>query len=334
MTALTSLTEVGAIDPERWPGGARGGYRIRFCSGDRVTTGSVFLPPPMPGRTEVPLCTWAHCFVGLDRQNAPSRRGLPGVELKHLSRWIADGFAVAVADFAGLDGHGHNPFPDPDGIAADVLAICPAARELEPRIGNSVVAAGFCQGAAAVLRLPGVSHMYPGLDLRGIVSLAPPDYLSYFTTVTRDPDFPADALTLVLLAGMRAADNRFHPRAHLTDAGAALLDTIAPMPIPQMREVLAPFTVRDLGLCGLTRRPSIAAYLEYCSAIPENDGIPIFLAAVDADPLTPRDSLRHCVRRLSAGGAAVTTALYTGEHLGILSSAAPEAVEWALRTLR
>ncbi|WP_280384940.1 hypothetical protein [Nocardia wallacei] len=332
MTALTSLTEVGVIDPERWPSGARGGYRIRFCSGDRVTTGSVFLPPPMPGRSEVPLCTWAHCFVGLDRQNAPSRRGLPGVELKHLSRWIANGFAVAVADFEGLDGHGLNPFPHPSWIAADVLAICPAARELDERIGNVVVAAGFCQGAGPVLH---ASPRPPSeLELRGIVSLAPPDWLSYFTMVTRDPDFRADALAVAMLAGMRTADERFHPEDFLTDTGTAMLDAITSLSVPEMRKLLAPFTVRDLGLCELTRRPRVAAFLEQCDTLPERGEASILLAAADADALAPRSRVRRCAEELSVRGVAVTTALYTGEHLGILSSAAPEAVEWALRTLR
>ncbi|RDI52838.1 hypothetical protein [Nocardia mexicana] len=285
-------------------------------------------------RETVPLCTWAHCFVGLDQQNAPSRRGLPGVELKHLSRWIANGFAVAVADFEGLDGHGLSPFPDPDGIAADILAICPAAREFDERIGNGVIAGGFCQGAAAVLRLPGISHPYSEVDLRGIVSLAPPDYPSYFTMVTRDPDFPADALALVLLAGLRAADDGFDPGARLTDTGMALLDEIPPLSVPEMRRLLEPFTVRDLGLYDLTGEPRVAEFLEQCDALPENDGTPIFLASVDSDPLTPEASIRRCADQLSARGAEVATTRYAGDHMGILSSAASEAVEWAVRAAR
>ncbi|MBB5917458.1 hypothetical protein BJY24_006370 [Nocardia transvalensis] len=313
---MTALVEAAPSAPGLWPRGAVDGYRIRFRSGDRTTSGSVFLPPPVRGES-CPLMTWAHCFVGLDRTNAPSLRGLPGAELKHLSAWLRDGFAVAVADYAGLDGHGLAPFPGTDSIARDIAGICSAARELDGSIGTDVIAAGFCQGASAVLRV-GVP----------VVALAPPDYLSYFDGVTRDPDVPADALILVLLAALRAEDPDFRPDEFLTDAGNTLLDTIVPLSMREMRRLVASVTVRDLGVRDVTDRTRVAGQLAHPAPSPA-DSTPVLLCTVDGDPLTPAPSVRRYRAELAARGSETSYRSYPGQHMDILSSAAADAVAWA-----
>lgn len=333
MTKWTHVTDVEEIEPELWPAGASTGYRIRYRSGDRISSGSVFLPDSTRNGEEFPLLTWAHCFVGLDHHNAPSRRGLPEVERRHLSGWLDNGFAVAAADYRGLDGCGLNPFPRPAPIAADVLDICPAARDVDERIGNTVVAGGFCQGASAILSASG-SYADPGLDYVGAVSLSPPDYFSYFTEVTRDSDFPADALVLTLLAGLRVGDSRFDPEEFLTGKGRELLDAVTSMSIPEMREVMAPYTVGDLGIHNLTQRMQVSRALQECQAAPQINTKPFFLCAIELDPLTPRESTRRTVDELSSQGAEVTFRSYSGRHLDILKLAASDIEEWATREVR
>ncbi|WP_194817288.1 hypothetical protein [Nocardia sp. XZ_19_385] len=328
MTQWTHLVDACPIAPELWPAGAGSGYRIRYHDDGRISSGSLFLPSPDRAPASMPLLTWAHCFVGLDHHNAPSLRGLPGIELKFLSRWLAAGFAIAAADYKGLDGCGLNPFPGARQIASDIIAICPAARELDERIEKTVVAAGFCQGGVAALH---TSHPGPELNYKGAIALAPPDYLSYFSMVTRDAELPADAFILALLAGVRISDERFHPEEFLTRKGAELLEAITPLSVPEMRQLLTPYTVGDLGAQRLTLRKPVAAALSHCQRIPSVTAKSLLVCTVGADPLAPRTAAQHYCEELTRRGAEVTHRSYTtGGHMDILNLAAADAIDWAV----
>ncbi|WP_067569942.1 lipase family protein [Nocardia acidivorans] len=324
------LTSADILDPGLCPKETRRGYRIRFRSSGRTTSGSVYLPHRTERAAGLTLLTWAHCFVGLDRQHAPSIRGLPGVERAHLSAWLANGCAVAAADYRGLDGSGINPFPFAEEAAQDVIEICAAARELDAGIGDSVVAAGFCQGADTVIRAAAVAPFADfDLDYRGTIALSPPDYLSYFTAVTQDSDFPADALIFALLAGMRSQDPSFRPQEFLPATGSEFLTAAESLSVPGMRQLLAPYTVGDLGLHNLTRHPRVAAALRHCGEIPEPTKGPLLVGTIVDDPLTPESTIRGTIAQLSAQGAEVLHRSYAGRHLDILSLAADDAIGWA-----
>ncbi|NUS42994.1 MAG: hypothetical protein HOQ24_04815 [Mycobacteriaceae bacterium] len=329
MTAAGTLHDVCPLPRELWPAGARRGFRIRFRSRDGVTSGSVFFPEASGHAAESPLLTWAHCFLGLDRHNMPSRRGLPGAELKHLSAWLRRGFAVAAPDYEGLDGCGISPFPAPDGIAHDVVTICLAAQELDDSVGSAVVAGGFCQGAAAVLHATVPPHLRARLDHRATVALSPPDYAAYFQHVTRDPDFPADALVLTLLAGTRSADPRLCPEEFLTCEGKEMLDAATSHSVPELRTLLAPYTVADLGIQDIARHPALAEAFERSADVPPAAANRVLLASVAGDPTVPPDHLRRITERVAAHGCEVAQASYAGRHMDVLSLAASDAVRWA-----
>ncbi|MEU8896762.1 hypothetical protein [Nocardia sp. NPDC048505] len=325
MHRWTYLTEVRAIAPELWPAGTAQGYRLRYRDGDRISSGSLFLPACAPA--SMPLLTWAHCFVGLDEHNAPSRRGLPRVEREHLAAWLARGFAVAAADFQGLDGCGVHPFPATRQIAADIMGICPAARELDDRLEKTVLAGGFCQGARAVLH----AAAGPDLNYRGAVALAPPSYAPYYTMVTGHADLPADALILVLLAGMRAADPGFRPQRYLNRRGAQLLDAVTSLSVKQMRELLAPYTVGDLGAQRLTRHQPVVQALTRCRDFAPSATKSVLVCTMDADPISPRGGAQRGCDQLARHGTDVIHRAYTGGgHLDVLRLAADDTVAWAL----
>ncbi|MEV0252344.1 hypothetical protein AB0H76_37550 [Nocardia sp. NPDC050712] len=326
MTTWTHLAEVCPLPPELWPAGAGGGYRIRYRDSGRVSSGSVFLPAGEPA--SMPLLTWAHCFVGLDRHSAPSVCGLPRVEREHLSGWLARGFAVAAADFKGLDGCGLSPFPGTHQIAADLMGICPAARELDERIEKTVLAGGFCQGGRAALHAA-----HPGFELnyKGAVALAPPDYLPYFTEVTADADRPADALILVLLAGMRGTDASFRPEDFLTRTGAECLSAITSLSVRQMRELLAPYTVGDLGVHRVAARTPVTAALTRCRSLPPTPTKSFLVCTIEADPVSPPASAARSCAQLAGNGAEVVHRTYTGgAHMDVLGLAAADVLEWAV----
>ncbi|GAB2669134.1 lipase family protein [Nocardia goodfellowii] len=328
MTSRSHLIDASPIESALWPAGAAGGYRLRYHDHGRISSGSLFLPPADRTPERMPLLTWAHCFLGLEHHNAPSRHGLPGIELKHLSRWLAAGFAVAVADYKGLDGCGLSPFPGTSQIAADIIAICPAAREFDERIEKTVVAAGFCQGGVGVLH---AAHPGPELDYKGAVALAPPDFLAYFSLVTGDPELPADAFILALLAGVRISDDRFHPEEFLTRKGAELLDAITTLSVPQMRDLLAPYTVGDLGAEQVTLRNPVIEALARCQTIPRTTAKSFLVCTVDVDPLAPPAAAQRYCAELTHWGAEVTHRSYaTGGHMDILNLAAADAIDWAV----
>ncbi|MEV6274022.1 hypothetical protein [Nocardia sp. NPDC051832] len=323
----THLIDACPIAPELWPAGADLGYRLRYHDHGRVSSGTLFLPPDR-ARARMPLLTWAHCFVGLDQHNAPSRYGLPGFELKFLSGWLDRGFAVAAADYKGLDGCGLSPFPGARQIASDIIAICPAAFELDERIEKTVIAAGFCQGGVAALH---TSHPGPELHCKGAIGLAPPDYLSYFSMVTRDADLPADAFILALLAGVRISDNRFRPGEFLTRKGVELLEAITSLSVPQMRELLAPYTVGDLGAQQVTLRKPVAAALAGCQTIPQATAKSVLVCTVGVDPLAPRSIAQRYCQELTQRGAEVTHRSYTtGGHMDMLRLATTDTIDWAV----
>ncbi|MFC9892528.1 hypothetical protein ACFVMC_02425 [Nocardia sp. NPDC127579] len=325
MTGWTCLLEADPIPSELWPAHTARGWRVRYRDSGRVSSGSVFLPAYTTAR--MPLLTWAHCFVGLDGHNAPSAHGLPRVERAHLSAWLAQGFAVAAADYRGLDGCGLSPFPGTQQIAADIMGICPAARELDERIEKTVLAGGFCQGARGAL------HACPGPDLnyKGAVALAPPDYPAYFAHISDNPDFPADALMLVLLDGVRRTAPEFRPRDFLTRTGVELLEAISTLSVPQMRQLVAPYTVGDLGAAGSARYEPVAAALNRCASFAPGIAKSVLVGTLGADPVSPRGAAQRMCERLAERGAEVTHRSYIrGGHLDILRSAAADTLDWAI----
>ncbi|WP_212829803.1 lipase family protein [Catellatospora sp. TT07R-123] len=291
----------------------------------------MFLPKATPSEAGWPVVTWAHCMVGIGGPNAPSLRGLPRLERIHLTAWLQRGFAVAAADYLGLDAHGVTPYPYGEPLASDILDIARAVKGLGAPIGAPVIAAGFSQGADVALyaALLWQSHA-PELDFRGTVALAPLDHPTFFTAVTKDEDSPVEQLVPMLLAGARAHNPTFQPRDFLTDRGNRLVELAAIASMPQMRAALAPFRNGDLGVGGMVRRLDVQRVLAEARPPVTRYQRPLLLCTTTQDILSPPGSTAHLSSRLRACGTDATFHCHEGvNHLSALPASAHDSAQWA-----
>ncbi|WP_386779039.1 lipase family protein [Longispora fulva] len=305
--------------------------RLRYWSRGRLTSGSVFLPEAEPSGTGWPIVTWAHCMVGIGGSNAPSLGGLPRLERVHLTAWLRRGFVVAAADYLGLDAHGITPYPYGEPLASDILDIARAVQDLGAPIDAPVIAAGFSQGADVALyaALLWQSHA-PELDFRGTVALAPLDYPTFFTAVTKDEDSPVEQLVPMLLAGMRAHSPTFEPRDFLTDHGNRLVEVAATASMPQMRAAMAPFRNSDLGVSGMMRRLDIQCLLAEARPPVTRYHPPLLLCTTTRDILSPPKSTARLQTQLRECGTDATFRCYEGvNHLSALPTTAHDSARWA-----
>lgn len=239
---------------------------VRYVSegvrGPIVVTGTVSLPASTPPADGWPVVNWGHGTVGTANVCAPSantRDGLVdeyvGLMDRTLDRWVAAGYVVLKTDYEGFGTEGEHPYMHGDSAANCLEDIVVAARQADPRIGESWVAVGHSQGGQACL-FAAARESSPGL--LGAVAIAPGGTgLSLLAPVIKEArPGSAGAIRFLppLLVGAAAADPRVDPDALLTEKAHVLLDTIRTACLPQstlVAETLLPEDVfrpdADLG---------------------------------------------------------------------------------------
>jgi pimeloyl-ACP methyl ester carboxylesterase len=208
--------------------GARA-WRIAYVSSDfagrkTISTGVVIAPAGPAPKEGRPVMVWAHGTTGTAQNCGPSQQldptqplneyfliggnsttdyGLPAVE-----RFIHDGYVVVGTDYQGLGGGGTHQYMVSGTQARDAIdAIRAAGSMSETGAGKKAVLYGWSQGAGAVITaasLPGyiaqTGTAFDGIELVGVVALAPPDVA---VTVTSMPTDEASAEKM--LAAQEAA---------------------------------------------------------------------------------------------------------------------------------
>ncbi len=141
---------------------------------DVLVSGVVVVPPGPAPAGGFPIVTWAHPTTGLPPTCMPSLDG--AAPIPYLGSFLRAGDVVAATDYQGLPPGGIEPYLVGQSEAYDVLDAARAARQLlGGRASNTVLVAGYSQGAQAALVAGQVAQLYaPDLYVRGIVAIAPP----------------------------------------------------------------------------------------------------------------------------------------------------------------
>jgi dienelactone hydrolase len=153
-------------------------YRIAFRTerGDGsagVSTARVYLPQT-PRALPLPVITVGHPTDGIADSCAPSED--PGSNQDLALPWAGLGYAVIVADYAGLGNEGAQSYLDNHDQGQAVLDAARALRKLMGAgvFSNQVLAVGFSQGGGAVLSAQALARSYGADgDLVGVIAFAP-----------------------------------------------------------------------------------------------------------------------------------------------------------------
>jgi hypothetical protein len=190
-------------------------WRIAYVSSDlagrkTISTGIVVAPAgarPSEGRS---IVAWAHGTTGTAQNCGPSQQvnpaqplneyflmggnsstdyGLPAVE-----RFVRDGYIVVGTDYQGLGGGGRHQYMVSGTQAHDTIdAIRAAGSMSELGAGKKAVIYGWSQGAGAVITaasqpayIAQTGTAFDGVQLVGVVALAPPDVAVTVTSMPTD----------------------------------------------------------------------------------------------------------------------------------------------------
>ncbi|RDI52837.1 Ca2+-binding EF-hand superfamily protein [Nocardia mexicana] len=330
-----TLINVEPLPRPLWPEGTERGYRIEyvapnFSGGKRAVSGSVFVPAPTTGTA--PVLTWAHCTVGLNEHDAPSKVGLIPEERRHLAYWLAAGFVVAATDYEGLGTDEPHPYLDGEAIADDVIDIVRAVHGMDLNVDERTVIAGFSQGGHGSLFAAALCTAYaPDLNLLGTVSLAPPiRFLDFVREFTSAGDGSVHTLIPMIMAGLRIRRPEFKPEERLTPAGCELVDAATRTSMKDLDALCSATTNDAAGITGISTWKPFVEALESTSPPESRYDRPIFLCSGGADPVfTPKQG-RGFSDAVSKSGTSVTFLdLESLDHVALLEPAAHRATRWA-----
>ncbi|MEU8896763.1 lipase family protein [Nocardia sp. NPDC048505] len=331
-----TLLTVEPLPRELWPDGTAQGYRIEyvaanFSGGKRAVGGSVFVPDL--GETPAPVLSWAHCTVGSNEHNAPSRVGLIPEERGHLAHWLAAGFVVAATDYEGLGTKEPHPYLDGEAIADDIIDIARAVHQMDLNIDRRTVIGGFSQGGHGSLFAAAICTAYaPELDLRGTVSLAPPvRFLEFVEPYTVDGGQNVHALVPTILAGLHTRRPEFDPALRVRPAGQALIVAAGQKSMQELDALCSGTTNDEAGTTGLATWQPFVEALESTSPPVTKYDRPLFLCAGGADPVFTSRQGSAFAAELAECGTEVTFHDYeTLDHTGLLEPAGQLVTRWAL----
>lgn len=176
-------------------------YRSTSAKGETVpVSGVVTVPTGPPPEGGWPVVSWGHGTTGTADACAPTRSGTDpdGAEYVPVREdatadFVERGYAVVRSDYEGLGTPGPHPYLMGQSAGASMADIVTAARELEPDLSPRWVAIGHSQGAHAALFTSRFTGAYtPGLELLGIVALAPPSQLGAVVGMLDTPEQDGD----------------------------------------------------------------------------------------------------------------------------------------------
>ncbi|PIB91592.1 lipase family protein [Caulobacter sp. FWC2] len=175
-------------------------FRIRYTSvsawnGAPITvSASAFLPagpPPQGGWTVVAI---GHGTTGILPECAPSLSpDLSGIA-PLVAQFLAQGFAVTMADYEGLGEPGVHAYLNAEAAGRNIIDSVRALRQLRPgAVSNRWLAVGGSQGGGAVWGANEVAAAYaPDLNLLGVFAFAPAarftDYVDIAAVGKLNPD--------------------------------------------------------------------------------------------------------------------------------------------------
>lgn len=326
-------------------------YRSTSETGETVpVSGMVTVPSGTPPKGGWPVISWGHGTTGTADACAPSRaatddgeKGYAPVTEDPTADLVEEGYAVVRTDYEGLGTPGPHPYLMGQSSGAGMADMVLAARELEPDLSSRWLAIGHSQGAHAALFTSRFTESYtPGLDLVGIVALAPPSQLGPVVEMLGRPEPPSTGdegpvdrtmgssifLGPLVVAAARAAD--VPVEGLLSTRGRALLPHLE-------KRCLAGLAGRD-SLGGIAPRAFLARGVDLSRVSPvveTNDPgslkptVPLMIVQGGQDTAVPSSLTDRLDEQLEGRGADVEyLTLPKADHMTVLGQSERQVRSW------
>ncbi|MET8874578.1 lipase family protein [Nocardia sp. NPDC004604] len=298
-----------------------------------VASAAVYFPPGPAPEGGWPVIAWAHGTVGLGDNCAYSIAGPSAVERDwaYLGTWLAQGYAIVAADYAGLGTPGEHPYLNGRVEAHNVVDAVEAATAQYPSLAKKWVVVGQSQGGGAAVSTARYATEFggPELDYRGAVGTGVPAYIEDVLQLL-GPGVPplelspfSTAYVLYILNGLRTTHPELDIESFLTDSGRAWLARAREACILPLRDELGAsgVVIGDLFARPLAQIPNVHGLLYDYLGLPESGyDKPLFLGQGlrDTDVITP-ETLRFAAV-LAVNRQPVTVHIYPEDHDGTVNA--------------
>lgn len=242
-------------------------------------SGAVLAPKGVAPAGGWPIIAWDHGTIGLADRCAPSRSADLGGYALGLVLLVQSGYVVAATDYPGLGTPGQHPYLDGPSEGHAAIDIVHAARELVAGASTTWFSVGHSQGGQASLFAGELAATDgAGLDLAGVVAIAPASQLPLFTKAVGTS---AQAFLAMIAAGVVATD----PTVKLSDllssealAKADVLDTSCNAELGKAFGAIDPLLAP-----GAATNPALVAYLARSDPGHRKTAAPVLVVQGEAD---------------------------------------------------
>ncbi|WP_241384117.1 lipase family protein [Rhodococcus sp. CH91] len=303
-------------------------------------TGALFLPRGTAPEGGWPVVTWAHGTVGLADSCAPSRLPRTPRDTAYLDHWLAQGYAVAAADYPGLGSEGVHRYLDGQSAANSVIDIVRAGRAVEPALSDRWVVIGQSQGGHAALHTAhAATTRAPELDFRGALTTGAPSNLERVFPLGSPgfPDLGLEGLTAFaayIFAGLRDADPDLDVDAYLTDLGREVVDGAEQLCYDELIDRFGGIGIGEILARPLSDDRFRAAFTDYLAVPTRGYDRPLFLAQGLGDTTVPAPLAFALVAELWAGGAHAQFRTYPTGHSETMFASLPDTTGFVADLLR
>lgn len=325
-------------------------YRSVGAKGETVpVSGVVTVPDGDPPEGGWPVISWGHGTTGVADVCAPSRLQVDpttGVYTTAMDEVTADlvedGYAVVRTDYEGLGTPGPHPYLMGKSAGAAMADLVRAARDLSPDLSTRWLAMGHSQGGHAALFTSRFAGAYtPGLELEGIVALAPPSQLGAVVEMLDQPQEEdaggraeaADSGSTSFLGPLvtSAAWTAEVPAENiLSRRGEALLPQLEERCIAELQGEdslggISPREFLDPG-ADLSRVQEVVEANDPAALTPD---VPVLVLQGAKDEVVPHQLTDRLVRQYEERGSDVDHVTEPeASHLSVLEDGAPEMRAW------
>ncbi|MGN7249256.1 lipase family protein [Janibacter anophelis] len=333
-------------------------YRSTDAKGEPVAvSGVVSIPTGEPPEGGWPVISWGHGTTGMADDCAPSRSLVDqqtGVYTASMDRATAElvdeGYAVVRTDYEGLGTPGPHPYLMGQSAGAAMTDIVLAAHELSPDLSRRWVAMGHSQGAQAALFTSRFTQAYsPGIDLTGIVALAPPSQLGVVVDMADGSRAPSTTEEERAAATDSASGSGFLGPLVVSAArvtGVPVEDVVSPAGrelLPQLEERCIAELFRGDSFGGMPLTTFLAQDADLSRirrTVGTNDAaelhphVPVLIVHGTKDTTVPILLSDRLEEQYAQQGADVEYERVRGaDHISVLEEAAPRVRAWVARSL-
>ena len=318
-------------------------YRILYHSRNRqgeniAVSGFALVPPGEAPEGGWPVVAYTHGSTGAADECAPSSTidvdletfgSLTGDSLLRLAR---EGYVVAATDYEGLGTPGLHTYIVGENTANAVIDSVRAVQNMEQiDASNSWATVGISQGGHAAIHAGQYGPDYaPELDLRGVISMAPPSQFSflYDTLVVS----PARGYIFMATAAFDIAYENVDVSDVLTPLGVELLDELENGCLDYFFGVVNTYDVDEIVAVD-----NPLAVPPWDDIARENDvnqravTVPLFIAHGGADELIPPVSSSLLLAQLCAfpeQGPTIRIEYPGASHGGVAVDASDDIIDW------